>query len=371
MLPLPRLRLFSGVLCALACVAHAAESAPRLLIPTHPDPARATGAAVVIVPGPVLEPGDNTKEALRFARWLAERGIASFIAGEGPAADPVAVVKHVRASATTLKISPRRIALLGLGKGAERVAQAAYALPAAKPDDPAAAGRPDLLALVWGGSPPPTEAVSLPPTFLVGSTRTADNQGALIDLWLKTRGTRTVDGHFFSEVSADALATWPELFYNWARFNGLLTDEIRVPLKGMVYLDGHVLPHGYVILTPLDRPGVGPVIARVFNSTASAPIGEFIVPASQGAVPGRYKVDVRQNMNRWLSNSFSGQLVGGRGGNVTPEQAHFGHHRVLAPSIDDQKSFIKVRPSDRTDYIIEIKPDPAANQDLKLEVFSK
>jgi hypothetical protein len=125
-----------------------------------------------------------------------------------------------------------------------------------------------------------------------------------------------------------------------------------------------------VILTPLDFVGVGPVIARVFNSIANAPIGEFIVPAGQGPIAGRYKVDVRQNMNRWLSNSFSGDLVGGRGP-MTPEKAHFGHHRELGPSIDDQKSFTKVRPSDRQDYIVEIKPGVDANTAMTIAVFSK
>jgi acetyl esterase/lipase len=197
-----------------------------------------------------------------------------------------------------------------------------------------------------------------------------------VELWSKLRSARaSVDAHFFanSEISSSpARSPWPEQFFVWARLNGLLTDQPRVPLKGMVYLDGRTLPHGYVILTPVDFVGAGPIVARVFNSTFNAPIGQFSVPAGQGPIAGRYKVDVRQNMNRWLSNSFSGGLVSsGRGGGpITPEQAHFGHHRLLAPSIDDQKSFTKVRPTDRDDYLIEIKPDAGANLDVKIEVFS-
>jgi hypothetical protein len=81
-------------------------------------------------------------------------------------------------------------------------------------------------------------------------------------------------------------------------------------------------------------------------------------------------VDVRQNMNRWLSNSFSGDLVNARN-SATPEQAYFGHHRVLAPSISDQRSFTKVRPTDKDDYIVEIKPGADANLEMKIEIFSK
>jgi hypothetical protein len=126
-----------------------------------------------------------------------------------------------------------------------------------------------------------------------------------------------------------------------------------------------------VILTPVGFAGAGPIVCRVINSTAGVPIGEFSVPADQGPVAGRYRVDVRQNMNRWLSNSFSGGLVQTRGAVPTAEQLYFGHHRVLSPSIDDQRSFTKVRPADSQDYVVEIKPGADANLSLKIEVFSK
>jgi len=78
-------------------------------------------------------------------------------------------------------------------------------------------------------------------------------------------------------------------------------------------------------------------------------------------------------MNRWLSNDFTGGglTTVGRGGNPpTPEAAIFGHYRILTPSIDDQHSYTKVHPSDKDDYIIEIKADATANLDLNIGVFS-
>ena len=72
-------------------------------------------------------------------------------------------------------------------------------------------------------------------------------------------------------------------------------------------------------------------------------------------------------MNRWLSNSFSGDLVRG----TSPAQVTFGHYRRLEPTIEDQKSFTKVRPGDTQDYIVEIKPGADANLAMKIEVFSK
>jgi len=77
-------------------------------------------------------------------------------------------------------------------------------------------------------------------------------------------------------------------------------------------------------------------------------------------VPGRYKVDVRQNANRWLSNAFSNDLI---------RDPAFGHSRILSPSIDDQHSFTKAHPGDKDDLVIEIKPD--GNPDLNIAVFNQ
>jgi hypothetical protein len=78
----------------------------------------------------------------------------------------------------------------------------------------------------------------------------------------------------------------------------------------MAYLDGRILPHGYVVFTPVGFVGAGPVVGRVINSTANVPIGQFTVPATQGPTPGRYRVEVHQNANRWLSNSFTSSAKG-------------------------------------------------------------
>ncbi len=352
--------------------------------PFLPSAAKNTGAAVVIVPSRAPANNDEANDGVQLARWLNDRGIAGFVLRPGGSRDDVsAAIRALRSRAGEFKISPRRVALLGFGSGGALATDLVYSAgtdAAAGASAEATAGRPDLVALVWGSSTPEKIAPGAPPVFLVGSTATADGMSGMVDLWTKLRGARvSVDAHFFAQAPADAglgkgdvsLSEWPEMFFTWARFNGLLTDEPRLPLKGMVYLDGRTIPHGYVVLTPIDFVGAGPIVCRVINSNASAPIGEFTVPANQGPIAGRYKVDVRQNMNRWVSNAFIGGLTGGRDGPPTPEQVHFGHHRLLAPSIDDQKSFTKVRPGDRQDYIVEIKPGADANLNLKLEVFSK
>ncbi len=260
--------------------------------------------------------------------------------------------------------------MLGLATGGILATQAAFnppAAPAADSTDPvaAASSHPDFMALIYGSGPPQPGAPKLPPTFLVGSTHASDNISAMIDLWTALRGRQMqvpVEAHFFPKAPAapglDPI--WPDLFYNWVRANGFLTDRPRVALHGSVLLDGKPLPHGYVILTPLDDVGAGPIVGRVLNSTNGVAIGDFNVPANQGPVPGKYAVDVRQNMNRWLSNSFSADLI---------RDPAFGHSRNLSPSIDDQHSFTKAHPGDKENLVVEIKPE--GNSEMKIEVFTK
>src|SRR6185295_10726775 len=127
----------------------------------------------------------------------------------------------------------------------------------------------------------------------------------------------------------------------------------------MVLLDGRPLPHGYVIFTPLDRVGAGPIVGRVFNSTAGVPIGRYDVLASQGPTVGRYRVEVHQNANRWLSNSFTPGLT---------NDPAFGHSRILSPSIDDQHVYRKRRPTDSEDYVVNI--GVGEDTTIGIEVFS-
>ena len=330
--------------------------------------AASTGGSVIIV-SPV--------DAAPLVRWLNARGLAAWtLPARATEADIARAIRELRSRAGEWKLSPTRIALLGFSGGADLAARIAYQSKSADAD----AARPNLVALIWPTTAGPAIASGsrLPPTFLVGATPAADNVSGL-ELWQKLRAARApVDAHFFARAmratvlaSDDAsVGAWPEMFFAWARFSGLLTDAPRVAVKGMAYLVGRPLPHGYVIFTPLDFVGTGPVVGRVLNSTAGVPIGEFTIPAEQGPVAGRYRVDVRQNMNRWLSNSFSGDLVNARGA-PTPAQAYFGHHRQLEPSIDDQHSYVRVHPTDREEATIEFQPGAQDNLQLKIEVFSR
>jgi acetyl esterase/lipase len=288
-------------------------------------------------------------------------------------ADVRRAVQYVRAHATEFGTDPSRLGIVGFGAGAALAAETIYtrasAGDAASPDPVSRlSSRPDFMALIDGSAPLPADAAAPPPTFLVASTRGGDGQSGAVDLWARLRAVRTpVDAHFFARADASiglaatdpAVGAWPQSFVAWMRYRGYLTNQPRVPVRGMAWLDGRPLPHGYVVLTPIGFVGAGPIVCRVMNSTAGIPIGQFTVPVSQGPTPGRYRVAVYQNARRWLSNSFTAPQT---------RDPAFGHARILSPSLEDQRVYTKVRPGDPTDYTIEIRA--GGDENLRIEVFS-
>ena len=57
-----------------------------------------------------------------------------------------------------------------------------------------------------------------------------------------------------------------------------------------------------VILTPVNDAEAPPVIVYI-NNTGTGELGRFLIPKIQGPVEGKYKVEVRQDATRWISNS--------------------------------------------------------------------
>lgn len=53
-----------------------------------PDPAAATGAAMVIAPGGALRVLGFDNEGVKVARWLNGKGIAAFVLSTGPFSKP-------------------------------------------------------------------------------------------------------------------------------------------------------------------------------------------------------------------------------------------------------------------------------------------
>ena len=184
-----------------------------------------------------------------------------------------------------------------------------------------------------------------------------------------SRAKVPVEAHFFAHgvhgvgfAQGDpVLGAWPELMWTWLRAGGFLTDQPRVAIRGIVTVDGEPLAHGCVILTPLDAPNSPPAVAYVMNT---GPVrGEFSLPASQGPTPGRYRIEVRQDAARWMSNSrdpvMSSMSVKARNGTITDAERRewiaYARKRDLSPSLSEERVFGSRRSDGKGEIIAEIQ----------------
>ncbi|MGH9801693.1 MAG: hypothetical protein ACRD82_15115, partial [Blastocatellia bacterium] len=171
------------------------------------------------------------------------------------------------------------------------------------------------------------------------------------------------------------LGEWPNLMHHWLAACGFLTAKPRVSLAGVIKLDGAPLVRGMVILTPVDQPTAPPVTIYITNANTD-PLSSFSVSPSQGPVAGKYRVEVRQDAVRWLSNSRDPMMLKmtakQRDRSLTDEDrkawGEYVRKRDSSPSIENQRVFSRQHPKDKNDYVIEIKD---GDNKFTLEVFSR
>ena len=226
------------------------------LTPFLPDPAKATGAAVIVAPGGGFYFLSIDDEGYSVARWLADHGVAAFVLKyrpdptprdlkaytaatikrvigiaqgehfETPAAaldDAKAAVRLVRTRAGEWGVDPARVGFLGFSAGAITT------LSVGLTDDKAA--RPDFIAPIYGpmyarpvpgDAPPMFVAIALDdPIFargkgleLIESWRGA---GRPVEAHLYERG-----GHGFGLGKSASTKLWADEFYAWMQDRGLL-----------------------------------------------------------------------------------------------------------------------------------------------------
>jgi acetyl esterase/lipase len=370
------------------------------IIPFLPAEGKQTGAAVLICPGGAFTTRATDHEGILVAQWLKARGVASFVlryrltplyTRKDAHRDAQRGLQYIRAHAAAYRLSASRIGIMGFSAGAELACDAAFQTLVAQPEAAdlleRVSSRPDFLILSYGSAPLPATATegSLPPTFMFCTAEDVGHLRGMVDLYASLRQARTpVEAHFFANgehgvgfAQGDpVLGEWPNLMLKWMTGSGFLAEGPRVPIKGMVKLDGAPLVRGMVILTPVEQAGAPPVVAYITN-TGTTPLGQFTVRQSQGPVLGRYRVEVRQDATRWMSNSRDPVMIKmmGKARSKTltdDERKEWGEYirkRDLSPSIADQRSFRRQRPKDKTDYIIEIKG--GGNESLNIEVFSR
>lgn len=228
------------------------------LTPVLPDPAKATGAAVIVAPGGGFLDLSMQNEGYPVARWLADHGIAAFVlkyrtrpTPREPAAflgamgkllggaargeikidtppealqDAQAALRLVRARATEWKIDPARIGFLGFSAGAMTTLSLVTA------DD--AGAHPAFIGSIYGPMGPMTVPADAPPAFMavalddplmargksLGAIESWRSAGKSIEVHLYARGSHG----FGMSGRSPAAALWIDEFYAWMKTQGLL-----------------------------------------------------------------------------------------------------------------------------------------------------
>jgi acetyl esterase/lipase len=371
------------------------------VIPFIPDPSKQNGAAILVVPGGGFTIRAVDHEGVLVAQWLKDHGITAFLlryrlrplySRKDWVLDGQRAMQFIRAHAAEYHISTNRVGAVGFSAGSNLIPDMTLnaVTGGANAPDPLDhfSSKPDFMILAYGSMHIPADAdtaavKSLPPTFMYGTVEDRGSQNGMIEMYSRLfRAGVPVEAHFFRNgihgtgfaVGDPVLGQWPNLLYNWLRAGGFLTPKPQVSLAGVVKLDGAPLVKGMVIMRPVDDPGAPPVIVYI-NNTGTGELGRFLVPKSQGPVEGKYKVEVRQDATRWVSNSrepFMIEMMAkqSRGTLTDADRKEWGEYlrkRDLSPSIYNQRIYSHQHPNDKGDYIVNIKN----GKEILLEVFSK
>lgn len=370
------------------------------IIPYLPTAAQNTGAGILVCPGGAFTNRSVDNEGVLIAQWLKAHGIAAFTlryrirplyTPNDATLDGQRGLQYLRSHAEEFHIDPNRIGIIGFSAGSELASMAVYKPLTAQPQsaDPVerVPSQPNFMILAYGSSRLPDQLannVTLPPTFMFCTAEDMGHLRGMLELYSNLLRLKVpVESHFFTNgehgvgfAQGDpVLGEWPNLMFNWMRTSGFLTAAPHIAAEGIVKLNGEPLPHGYVIFTPIDKLGAPPVVAYVFNT--GQVLGQFMIHQNQGLVPGRYRVEVRQNATRWQSNARSEILIRmtqkQRAGQLTEEDRkewnEYARNRNLSPSIEGQRVYRHQHPGDKTELTVEVKA--GTENRLLIEVFSK
>jgi len=230
--------------------------------PVLPDPARATGAAVIVAPGGAFMLLAMDHEGWNVARWLADHGVAAFVLKyrlnptpadtaeasaymgkrmaeslRDPAAAPgitepratldaLAALKLVRDGAGKWGVDPRRVGMIGFSAGAMTTLNAAL--------EGKGADRPSFIGYVYGPMLAREVPSDAPPMFAAiandDSLFTAPSY-ALVESW--RRAHVPVELHAFErgdhgfgmgKPGTTTMGLLPQ-FLSWMEMRGLLSKD--------------------------------------------------------------------------------------------------------------------------------------------------
>jgi acetyl esterase/lipase len=230
------------------------------LTPFLPDPAKASGTAVIVAPGGGFLSLSMENEGSDVARALADRGVAAFVlkyrlratppdmtayersmaemfsgagrprTGSAPSplaasidpqlADSRASFALIRRNAARWQVDPNHIGMVGFSAGAMLTLQTALRVPDAKPA---------FIGIIYGPLAPVTVPADAPPMFvaLAADDPLMGGRGmGLIESWIAAK--RPVEfhlyeqgGHGFGMYPKTTTSTgWFDAFVDWMRMHG-------------------------------------------------------------------------------------------------------------------------------------------------------
>jgi endo-1,4-beta-xylanase len=220
------------------------------IVPFLPDPAKATGTAVIVIPGGGHHEIWITHEGYRVAQAMADRGIAAFVLryrlakADGSTytvmdhslADVQRAIRLVKSRAIAWKIDPSRVGVMGFSAGGHLTALAGTHIAEANPSAPdpidRLSARPAFLGLIYAYIPPDLvlKADTPPAFFIFGDKDTVTAGQVSRYLELEKLGVPSEIhvlggvGHGFGirPVNPAQVALWPTLFVDWLDASGLL-----------------------------------------------------------------------------------------------------------------------------------------------------
>lgn len=217
-----------------------------------PAPDKATGAAVLVIPGGGHREIWVDHEGYRVAQWLTDHGIAAFVlkyrlslatnstytVDRDELGDVQRALRLVRSRADDWKIDPHRLGVMGFSAGGELAFLSGMRSDNGTADatDPIQrqSSRPDFQALIYPGNLSRIKVTKKsPPAFLAcGANDRPDISQVLPKVYLKFRADKVpVELHIYSGVghgfglrpaNTGAIAHWLDLFDEWLGQNGFL-----------------------------------------------------------------------------------------------------------------------------------------------------
>jgi acetyl esterase/lipase len=218
-----------------------------------PPAGKATGAAVIIIPGGGHRYLNIASEGYDLARWLAAKGVAGFVLKYRLAKDQTVdhspyridveemqdtkrAIRLVRSRAAEWGVDPSRIGVLGFSAGGHLAAHASMEYGSGDPAsaDPVerAGSKPSFQVLVYPGEPEeiaPTK--DSPPAFLVAGIDDNLADGLIRSSLLFKKAGVPVElhiytgvGHAFNFRTNDSrpVGSWGDRLYDWMSFMGFL-----------------------------------------------------------------------------------------------------------------------------------------------------